>query len=177
MSPKSSKITVTKEKESRKTKSEEKERWRRAKINGCLLVFFSGWLLWRVIFGRKKPLDAKGPFGDKVLKNPARCMYVCVFMCLCVYVYVWVYVFIMYVRRGGSRIFFRRGCTRLLLYFNTNKPHSFFLQNTSRIREPQVISGEGGGVRTPCTLPLDPPLVRKPRRVFRLPTSDFRLQT
>ena len=31
--------------------------------------------------------------------------------------------------RGGSRIFFRRGCTRLLRYFNTNKPHSFFLQN------------------------------------------------
>ena len=28
--------------------------------------------------------------------------------------------------RGGSRMFFRRGCTRLLLYFNTNKPHSFF---------------------------------------------------
>ena len=28
--------------------------------------------------------------------------------------------------RGGSRIFFRSGCTRLLLYFNTNKPHSFF---------------------------------------------------
>ena len=60
---------------------------------------------------------------------------------------------------GGSRIFVRRGCTRLLLYFNTNKPHSFFfLQNTNCIRKPQVISGEGGGVRTPCTLPLDPPL-------------------
>ena len=46
---------------------------------------------------------------------------------------------------------------RLLLYFNTNKPHScfFFLQNTSCIRKPQVISG---GVRTSCTLPLDPPL-------------------
>ena len=29
--------------------------------------------------------------------------------------------------RGGSRIFFRRGCTRLLLYFNTNKPHSFLI--------------------------------------------------
>ena len=45
--------------------------------------------------------------------------------------------------RGGSRIFFTRGCTRLLLYFNTNKPHSFlfFLQNTSCIRKPQVISG------------------------------------
>ena len=59
--------------------------------------------------------------------------------------------------RGGSRIFFRRGCTRLLLYFNTNKPHSFlfFLQNTSCIRKPHVISG---GLRTPCTLPLDPPL-------------------
>ena len=27
---------------------------------------------------------------------------------------------------GGSRILFRRGCTRLLLYFNTNRPHSFF---------------------------------------------------
>ena len=45
--------------------------------------------------------------------------------------------------RGGSRIVFRRACTRLLLYFNTNKPHSFFLQNTSCIRKPQVISGGG----------------------------------
>ena len=42
---------------------------------------------------------------------------------------------------GGSRILFRTGCTRLLLYFNTNRPHSFFfLQNTSCIRKPQVIS-------------------------------------
>ena len=56
--------------------------------------------------------------------------------------------------------FFRRGCTSLLLYFNTNKPHSFFLQNTSCIRKPQVISGgRGGGVCTPCTLPLDPLLL------------------
>ena len=46
--------------------------------------------------------------------------------------------------RGGSRISFRRGCTCLLLYFNTNKPHSFFMQNTSCIGKPQVISGEGG---------------------------------
>ena len=59
--------------------------------------------------------------------------------------------------RGGSGIFFRDGCTRLLLYFNTNKPHRFFWQNTSCIRKPQVISG-GGGLRTPCTLPLDLPL-------------------
>ena len=63
------------------------------------------------------------------------------------------------VLRGGSRRFFRRGCTRLLLYFNTNKPHRFFLLNTSCIRKPQVISWEGGGVHTPCTLPLDPPLL------------------
>ena len=55
-------------------------------------------------------------------------------------------------RRGGSRIFFRRGCTLLLLYFNTNKPHSFFLQNTSCIRKPQVISGGRGGAH-----PLHPP--------------------
>ena len=62
--------------------------------------------------------------------------------------------------RGGYRIFSRRGCTRLLLYFNTNKPQSFFLQNTSCIRKPRVISEEGGGgVRTPCTLPLDSPLL------------------
>ena len=30
------------------------------------------------------------------------------------------------IRNCGSRIFLRRGCTRLLLYFNTNKPHSVF---------------------------------------------------
>ena len=64
------------------------------------------------------------------------------------------------VNRGGSRILFRRGCTRLLLFFNTNKPHSFFWQNTSCIRNPQVIS-EGGGCAPPaCALPLDPPLVK-----------------
>ena len=38
----------------------------------------------------------------------------------------------------------------------------FFLQNTSCIRKPQVISG---GVRTPCTLPLDPPLFPHPPRI------------
>ena len=34
----------------------------------------------------------------------------------------------------------------------------FFLKKTSCIRKPQVMSG-GGGVHTPCTLPLDPPLL------------------
>ena len=57
--------------------------------------------------------------------------------------------------RGGSRIFFRRGCTRLLRYFNTNKPHSFFLQNTSCIRKPQVISRGGG-----CAPPAPSPKIR-----------------
>ena len=59
--------------------------------------------------------------------------------------------------RGGSRIFFRRGCTRLLRYFNTNKPHSFFFCRIPVVLENRR-SSRGGGVRTPCTLPLDPPL-------------------
>ena len=75
--------------------------------------------------------------------------------------------------KGGSRILFRRGSTRLLLYFNTNRPHSFFLQNTSCIRKPQVISGwGGGGMRTPCTLPLDPPLLRVPRNLSEVMDQD-----
>ena len=66
-----------------------------------------------------------------------------------------------------------------------------FLQNTSCIRKPQVISRGGGGrVRTPCTLPLDPPLIctvantyshlmtapfkAKWRKVFLLPWWHFR---
>ena len=64
--------------------------------------------------------------------------------------------------RGRSRIFFRRGCTRLLLYFNTNKPHSFFFFCRTNKKIPVVLenrrSSQGGGVHTPCTLPLDPPL-------------------
>ena len=37
----------------------------------------------------------------------------------------------------------------------------FFLQYTSCIRKPQVISRGGGrGVHTPCTLPLDPALIQ-----------------
>ena len=53
--------------------------------------------------------------------------------------------------QGRIQDFFRRGCTRLLLYFNTNKPHSsfFFLQNTSCIRKPQVISGGEGAPPAP----------------------------
>ena len=74
-----------------------------------------------------------------------------------------------YSHRGGSRIFFRRGCTRLLLYFNTNKPHRIpvVLENSRSFQ---------GGVRTPCTLPLDPPLSHikdQPPTVLRLGIQEF----
>ena len=69
--------------------------------------------------------------------------------------------------RGGSWILFRRGCTRLLLYYNTNKPHSFFcffvLQNTSCIRKPLVISGGAGGAH-PLHPPTRSPLLFVPAR-------------
>ena len=59
--------------------------------------------------------------------------------------------------RGGSRILLGGGA---LVYCSTSTPINhivfFFFQNTSCIRKLQVISR--GGVRTPCTLPLDPPL-------------------
>ena len=68
VSPRSSKITVTNEKERRKRKSEEMER-RGEKSNGCTLSFIMA------TFGRKKLLDAKGQFGDNVIKDPARYIY------------------------------------------------------------------------------------------------------
>jgi len=68
LSPRSSKITVTKGKERRKRKSEEKERRRREKNNGCTLSFYNGYF---GVFGRKKLLNAKGPFDGNVMKNPA----------------------------------------------------------------------------------------------------------
>ena len=61
--------------------------------------------------------------------------------------------------RGGSRIFFRRGCTRLLFYFNTNKPHSFLVFFAEYQLYQKTAGHLGvGGVCTPGTLPLDPPL-------------------
>ena len=47
--------------------------------------------------------------------------------------------------RGGSRIFFRRGCTRLLLYFNTNKPHFFFCRIPVVLENRRSSRGGGGG--------------------------------
>ena len=60
--------------------------------------------------------------------------------------------------RADPGFFLRRGCTRLLLYFNTNKPHRFFFFFG---RIPVVLENRRssqGVVRTNCTLPLDPPM-------------------
>ena len=59
------------------------------------------------------------------------------------------------VHRGGSRIFFRRGCTRLLLYFNTNKPHSFFFCRIPVVLENCRSSrSEGGATPGASTITL-----------------------
>ena len=67
--------------------------------------------------------------------------------------------------RGGSRIFLGGGA---LVSCSTSTPINhivFFFAEYQLFRKPQVISG--GGVRTPCTLPLDPPLIR-PLMPFRV---------
>ena len=51
LSPRSSKITVTKEKERRKRKGEEKERRRRKKSNGCTISFYNSYF---GVFGRQQ---------------------------------------------------------------------------------------------------------------------------
>ena len=55
--------------------------------------------------------------------------------------------------RGGSRIIFRRGCTLLLLYFNTNKPHSFFFF----CRIPVVLENRRSSQGSGGAHPLHPP--------------------
>ena len=68
---------------------------------------------------------------------------------------------IFFSRKGGpGRIqdFFSGGGALVSCFTSTPINHIvFFLQNTSCIRKPKVISG-GGGVRSYCTLSLDPPL-------------------
>ena len=53
--------------------------------------------------------------------------------------------------RGGSRIFFRRGCAHLLLHFNTNKPHTFFCRILDVLENRRLSRGRGGAH------PLHPP--------------------
>ena len=59
--------------------------------------------------------------------------------------------------RGQIQDFFEEGCTRLLLYFNTNKPHSFFFCRIPVVLENCRPSRGGGGAH------LDPPLVGEVR--------------
>ena len=76
--------------------------------------------------------------------------------------------------RGGSRIFFRRGCTRLLLYFSTWINHIVFFF----CRIPVVLENRKssqGGVHTPCTLPLDPPLLTRLGFMSWLPNPESRI--
>ena len=66
-----SKITVTKEKERRKRKSEEiRKGGEEKKAMVALLVFIMSYFGYS--FWPKKLLDGKGPFDDNVFKNPAR---------------------------------------------------------------------------------------------------------
>ena len=51
----------------------------------ALLVFMIATL--KSNFWPKKLLDSKDPFGDNVLKNPARCKYVCIYECMHVCMY------------------------------------------------------------------------------------------
>ena len=46
-----------------------------------------------------------------------------------------------------------------LICCSTSTPINHIVFFCSCIRKPQVISAGGGAVRTPCTLPLDPPLI------------------
>ena len=67
--------------------------------------------------------------------------------------------------QGRIQDFFRRGCTRLLLYFNTNKPHSFFFfRRITVVLESRRSSQEGGGGGR--AHPLHPPLRSAPGLIF-----------
>ena len=58
-------------KEKKKERGEGKEE-RKKKAMVVLVVFIMA-TLEIAVFGRKELLDAKGPFGDNVIKTPARC--------------------------------------------------------------------------------------------------------
>ena len=68
--------------------------------------------------------------------------------------------------RGGSRIFYRKGCTRLLLYFNTNKRHSFFFCRIPVALENRR-SSQGGAH------PLHPPPRCAPDGTIRISVSYY----
>ena len=56
--------------------------------------------------------------------------------------------------RGRIQDFFEEGCTRLLLYFNTNKPHSFFFRRIPVVLENcRPSQGRGGWCAPPAPSP------------------------
>ena len=55
--------------------------------------------------------------------------------------------------------FFRRGCTRLLLYFNTNKPHSFFCRIPVVLENRRSSQGEGEGAHPLHPSPWSAPVL------------------
>ena len=57
--------------EKKKERGEGKEK-KKKKAIVALLVYIVATL--ERVFGRKKLFDTKGPFGDNVIKNPARCI-------------------------------------------------------------------------------------------------------
>ena len=59
--------------------------------------------------------------------------------------------------------FFMRGCTRLLLYFNTNKPHSFFFCRILVVLENHRLSRGGGNAP-----PAPSPSIRRCSRLSRV---------
>ena len=63
-------------KEKKKERGEGKE-GEGNKSNGCTLSFYNSYFgEVALVFGRKKLFDAKGPFGDNVIKNAARYVYI-----------------------------------------------------------------------------------------------------
>ena len=88
--------------------------------------------------------------------------------------------------RGGSRIFFTTGCTRLLLYFNTNKPYIyiyiyiyiyfFFFGRIPVVLENRRSSqggGGGGGAHHLHPPPRSAPACSKSMLLLNFPTFSF----
>ena len=71
--------------------------------------------------------------------------------------------------RGGSRIFFRRGCAHLLLHFNTNKPHTFFFCRIPDVLENRRLSWGRGGAHPLHSPPRSAPGVFIRPQVLFLP--------
>ena len=68
--------------------------------------------------------------------------------------------------QGRIQDFFRRGCSRLLLYFNNNKPHSFFFGRIPVVLE-NPRSSQGGGCAPPAPSPQIRPCIMIKKCLFK----------